>query len=203
MHKGVILLVKATDRDEATKKVRTFMEPYGDGKVWDWYVIGGRWSNILIPADKAKAYNEYADNVLEDLEGHPGFITDVEVKKKRPLLQAKWAELGLAGNCSHTDNYSLSDDGDAYDVVVLSDCLEKVKSWVKDVPAEIEEVWVKLVEAKTDKSSMVGYYAKELYNLDYGNFCFDSNVYDITEEEAESIPDDPTGYFAVMVDIHN
>jgi hypothetical protein len=33
MHKGIILLVKATDRKDATEQVREFMEPYGNGKV--------------------------------------------------------------------------------------------------------------------------------------------------------------------------
>jgi hypothetical protein len=203
MHKGIILLVKATDREDATEQVREFMEPYGNGKVWDWYVIGGRWSNILIPTDKAKSYAEYAHSVLVPLPQHPDFIAEDEVKAKLPLLQAKWKELGLAGNCSHTDNYSLSNDGDAYDVVPIADCIEKVKSWVKDVPVEMEKTWEKLVEAKAKGKGMVGYYAGQLYDLDYGNFCFDSNVYDVTEDKAESIPEDTTGYFAVMVDIHN
>jgi len=190
-------------RTDATAKVREFMEPFGDGDVWDWYVIGGRYSNILIPTDKAKEYNEYANSILEPIEGSPGFITQKEVEKKRPLLQAKWKALGLIGNCAHSDNYKLSDDGDAYDAVPLNDCLDKVKEWVKDVPAEIEETWKKLVKEKAKGKGMIGYYAKELYNLDYGNFCFDSNVYDITELEAESIPEDTAEYFAVMVDIHN
>lgn len=203
MHKGIILLVKATDREDAIEQVKEFMEPYGDGKVWDWFVIGGRWSNILIPEDKATAYKEYADRILLHLDGHPELISTEEVKTKHPLLQAKWNELGLKGNCSHTDNYSLSDEGDAYDVTPLSECLPKVKDWVKDISTEMEEAYQSLVEAHDKKTSMLGYYAKKLYNLDYGNFCFDTNVYDVTGGEAECIPEDTTGYFAVVVDIHN
>ncbi len=41
MHKGVILLIKASQRDEAKDKVQEFMVQYGDGDIWDWYVIGG------------------------------------------------------------------------------------------------------------------------------------------------------------------
>ena len=37
MHKGVILLVKAQDKEEAKQEVSNFMEQYGDGDVWDWY----------------------------------------------------------------------------------------------------------------------------------------------------------------------
>jgi hypothetical protein len=201
MHKGIILLVKATDRGDAIEKVNEFMAPYGEGKVWDWFVIGGRWSNMLIPEDKAKVYREYADSILTT--DMPGFISTKEIAIKLPLLQAKWEELGLNGNCSHVDNYSLPDTGDKYDVIPLSNCLSKVKDWVKDIPTEMEAAYQKLVEAHDGKYSMLGYYAKELYNLDYRNFYFNSNVYDITENDAESIPEDITGYYAVMVDLHN
>jgi hypothetical protein len=47
MHKGVICLTKATDKQDAISNVESFLESYGDGKVWDWYEIGGRWSDTL------------------------------------------------------------------------------------------------------------------------------------------------------------
>ncbi len=48
MHKGVILLMKAGDRKEAEAKAEEFLNSgYGDGRVWDWYVIGGRWTGLL------------------------------------------------------------------------------------------------------------------------------------------------------------
>lgn len=51
MHKGVILLVKAESKENALEQVKDFMEPYGEGFVWDWYQIGGRWNNELAPKD--------------------------------------------------------------------------------------------------------------------------------------------------------
>ncbi len=47
MHKGVILLTQAVTKEEAKDNVEHFLEPYGNGDVWDWYVIGGRWSGVL------------------------------------------------------------------------------------------------------------------------------------------------------------
>jgi len=47
MHKGVILIVKADDKDEAQTRAEEFLEQYGDGDVWDWYAFGGRWTGLL------------------------------------------------------------------------------------------------------------------------------------------------------------
>ena len=35
MHKATILLVKADSADSAREDVNSFMEPYGNGVVWD------------------------------------------------------------------------------------------------------------------------------------------------------------------------
>ncbi len=59
MHKGVILLIKASDKNEAKDKVQEFMVQYGDGDIWDWYVIGGRWSGTL--NSKSKEFFEKVD----------------------------------------------------------------------------------------------------------------------------------------------
>jgi hypothetical protein len=50
---------------------------------------------------------------------------------------------------------------------------------------------------------MSGYYASKYNKLSNGYFCFDTNVYNATTEEAETIPDDVEEYWAVMVDMHN
>ena len=65
MHKGVILLTKASDKEEALDSVREFLENYGDGDVWDWYQIGGRWSNTLAPKEKAEQWYSIIDTFLK------------------------------------------------------------------------------------------------------------------------------------------
>lgn len=47
MHKGIICLTRATNSDDAIGNVETFLEDYGNGNVFDWYTIGGRWSGAL------------------------------------------------------------------------------------------------------------------------------------------------------------
>lgn len=50
---------------------------------------------------------------------------------------------------------------------------------------------------------MPAYYAGLYKDAEYNNFCFESNVYDATEQVGEEIPENIEGYFAIMVDMHN
>lgn len=42
MHYGILVIVNPMDDIDAA--VADAMEPYGDGKEWDWFQIGGRWT---------------------------------------------------------------------------------------------------------------------------------------------------------------
>lgn len=212
MHKGVILLVKAEDKDDAISKVNDFMEPYGEGDVWDWFAIGGRWSNTLAPKELLDKFKEKANTILERDKDH-GFLSMDEVEKKRPQLQAVWEELGLKGPSPYADHYKLPEDGATYDAVPLSDCIVTVKEWVRDLEVEADKEWEEMEKARKEAKSkraagekpwdMSAYHAKNYANAVYNNFCFDSCVYDITEDQGESIPENIEGYWAVMVDMHN
>jgi hypothetical protein len=148
MHKGVICLTKATDKEDAISNVESFLESYGDGKVWDWYEIGGRWGGTL---------------------------------------------------------------GSNGDSILLTECVAIVEEWKQDLEAEADELWDKMIEARTqeksreDKFGMSGYFAARYSEVHHDEFCFNSNVYDIDNntnnpEEALKVPEQ---YFAVMVDMHN
>lgn len=207
MHKGVILLVKASDRDEAIEKVNDFMEPYGNGDVWDWFEIGGRWNNTLAPKELVDQFNIKVDNHILKKEEH-GFISQKQVEEKKAELQAAWEELGLKGLNPHTDHYKLPSDGNEYDAVPLSECIDTVKDWIQDLGKVADEYFEKLVEERQkekagEKGSMSAYYAGLYKDAAYQNFSFESNVYDVDTDAAETIPEDITGYYAVMVDMHN
>ena len=47
MHKGVIILCEADDREQARARVEAFLENYGEGNVRDRYAIGGRRTGLL------------------------------------------------------------------------------------------------------------------------------------------------------------
>jgi hypothetical protein len=44
MHAHHIILAKAESKEDAIVNVKEWLEHYGDGKVWDYYSFGGRWS---------------------------------------------------------------------------------------------------------------------------------------------------------------
>lgn len=209
MHKGVILLVKADDKEDALQEVENFMEPFGEGQVWDWYQIGGRWNNTLAPKELVDQYNIIVDNNILIKGEKTSFISQQQVEDNKEKLQQEWEKLGLKGQNPFCDHYNLGDGGNYYDIVKLEDCLDTVKDWLKDLNKEKEKYWNKMLEAKKeaeeDKYDMSGYYAGIYKNLQYGSFSFESNVFNITEHEAEKLPneDEIKDYFAVMVDMHN
>jgi hypothetical protein len=207
MHKGVILLTEAFDKNEALDNVHNFLEPYGNGDVWDWYQIGGRWNNTLAPKELIDQFHIKVDNeILIKKEGFP-FISQQQVDENQEKLQQAWEELGLKGLNNYCNHYNLPDEGNTYDIVKLSDCVETVKEWLRDIPKALQETWDDMVkareESKEGKYSMVGYYAGIYKDLDYGNFSFETNVYNIDENEPEKIPKDIEGWWAIMVDMHN
>jgi len=211
MHKGIILLVKPdeNEQDVVISQIREFMEGY-EGSVWDWYQIGGRWTNKLAP--KNKEFLEWVESFLLSKEPERDgkkvdWISQNTVVKHQKELQDKWIELGMEGQNSYCDHYQLGDDGNVYDVIPLSKCLETVKDYSYDY---IEQGKKELVEAEywlTGKKgkndyNMYGYCLTKAGKIFNQNFCFDCNVYNITEDDY-SIPENVDGWWAVMVDMHS
>jgi len=87
MHKGIILLLKVEDKEEIIYRIKEFMKEY-EGNVWDWYVIGGRWSGTL-----NKNYKRFYELVKE--KNIPiQYYSDIEKKETQEQLQEIWIGLG-------------------------------------------------------------------------------------------------------------
>lgn len=205
MHKGIILLTKASDKDEALSEIEVFLESYGEGDVWDWYVIGGRWSGTLNP--KTREFYAIASKHFEKThpENNPSFITKNMVTEQEEALNEIWSSIGGTGlNPYARDNYDRLGADD--DVIPLNDCIDVVNEWHKDLNDIADINWNSMVKAKEEKDNgMSAYYANRYAEAVYDEFCFESNVYDI-----QNLTNDPTKalesvgeYFAVMVDMHN
>jgi hypothetical protein len=190
MHFGIILLVEAEEKDEAREVVEEFLEENPKG---DWWVIGGRWSGTLNPLDQA--FRAEAKRTIPHEEY--GYSTKI-LEESRPLLQAKWEEMGGSDvNPLNRDSYK--DGGYDDDVMPLSEAISVVRErWTNpiDEAAKHEEA------ARKEKDTRVrGYYLRIAGTLLSEYFCLDANVYNITTGDY-SIPEHPEGWFAVRVDIH-
>ena len=205
MHKGVILLIKSSQIDEAKDKVQEFMVQYGEGDIWDWYVIGGRWSGTL--NSKSKEFFEKSEAHFKATysENDPHFISTKMVEEQADMLNAIWTEIGGEGLNPYTRN-TYNDFGYDDDVVALSECKDVVIEWKKDIEAEAEIAWNKMLEAKKKEGyDMSSYYAKRYAEMKYDEICFDSNVYDTelqTNDPTQAL-ENANEYFAVMIDMHN
>jgi hypothetical protein len=205
MHKGVILLVKASNTDEAKDKIQEFMTQYGDGDVWDWYVIGGRWSGTL--NSKTKEFFDKAEEhfKLTYPDNKHNFISTKMVEEQTEALKNLWTEIGGEGLNPYARN-SYNDFGYEDDVVPLSECIDVVIEWKKDLNEEAEIAWDKMLEAKKQEGhDMTPYYARKYADFKNDAFSFDTDVFD-----TETYSNNPTEaienadqYFAVMVDMHN
>lgn len=209
MHKGVILIVKATTSDEAVSAAKEHMDDYGDGDVWDWYVIGGRWSGTL--NSRNKEFEVLAKAIVP--AGEHGFRSTTDIEAARPKLQAAWESLGETSvNPWSRDQYDKNRLGD--DVLPLADCLAVVQDWHQD-PVEVgkaeeerAKLWLKSEEDGGRSCSghpdwnMYGYTLGCAAKMFKQDFSFECNVYNTTMWNF-SIPDDPAGFYAVMIDMHN
>lgn len=205
MHKGVFLLVPASDREDAESAAIEFLNQYKD-RVWDWYQIGGRWSGVL--NENSKKFYQLANEHLNKMYGDSkNIITNEMIKENSSILQRIWEDLGETTiNPMEFDHYTM----ESYDdIVPLSKCHVRVKDWAIDMQKQGEEYFKKmLIEHEKDnptKFSLSAYYAKLYYLCNYDSFSFESAVYDIENET-----NDPTkalekmdDYWVVVIDMHN
>lgn len=209
MHKGVICLTQAADRDEAVSNIEEFLEHYGDGDVWDWYVIGGRWSGTLNA--KTKEFFEKAQAHFKTAypDHNHQFLTQNMVNEQAIPLQKIWEDMGQTSKNPYSRDQYQDVTGDD-DVVLLSDCIEVVKDWTKDHNAEAENHFQKMLEERENEkenpnSTMSAYYAGLYRDCKYDSFSFESNVYDTVNHtnNPEEALKDPSKWYAVIVDMHN
>jgi hypothetical protein len=208
MHKGIILLVKTddfegVDREWLLNAVQEFMSGYQD-TVYDYWSVGGRWTQHL--CSKRKEFMCWANDLFKNKKD--GFVSYNEIEENKEALQEKWNSLGLSGQNPHCNHYNIGFEGQDYDILPLSECLEIVKDWNIDHIAEGKnkvkhaDDWLTKRAGEADVYDMYGYYLKSASQFFRQEFSSNCNIYNITCENY-SIPEDITGWWAVMVDIHS
>ncbi len=197
MHKPVILLTKANSKQQALGRVHRFMKDY-ENKVFSWFVIGGRWHNTFAP--KLNEWEEFVGkHILKpNEEGNERYLDSKVVEAK---LQQSWRDIGMKGKNPRFIHFDLPPDGNFYDIIPLKDCLLKVSSWIIS-KEEIKKKHEKELERWKKEPDMIKYLKKNHKKNLRGDFTDDRNVYNIDLNEPETIPENFTAYFAIMVDMH-
>lgn len=177
MHKGVILLVKSDDAEEARECADSFMGEY-QNHVWDWYQIGGRWSGIL------SNYNPR---------------TDPDNFETCPSCGGSGCSRCENGTCLKWPTNWVDHPGN---IIPLASCIDVVNEWIES-SSDPEALLEQAEEYKnSDQKFMRPYYLHRAADALGQSFSSDTNVFN-TESYNFSIPDDVDGWFAVMVDMHN
>lgn len=198
MHFVCLLAVEADSEAEARSMAESFLEPYGNGDVWDWYEIGGRWSGIFDGKDLLR----YPDNPV------------VFRNKIEDSLQARDGEFrslirGFRENPVFTLGDSLRDHPDHPDRDLLH---RRMNEGITKNRAE----WEKVLNADSLRAlgedvatGMLGYQLWKLGKLIAGYFNSESYFFDAeyhsasTEQMWERVEADPDNQWLVVVDLHN
>lgn len=198
MHKGVIILVKATSRNEAKDNAQEFLAGY-ENDVWDWYQIGGRWCGTLTGYDPRK---DPANLKTCDLCNGTGMRNDqlgLDLRKQDPTYKCNGCS-GKGKEVVWPTNFEGRND----DIMRCSDkhVQKVVRKWAKNWEAEqLKECEENEKQYAADKF-MRGYTLKKKGAILDDDFTFDSNVYDTTNQ-TNKLPKSFKGLWAVMVDLHN
>jgi len=190
MHKGVILLVKEKNREDAKTSIQEFMSNKQENTI-DWWEIGGRWMGLL---DDYKPYKDDSQFITCSLCNGTGLSNENDKKNTN-----------LCTNCNGLGKklpYTLTEHKN--DIMLLKDCIEKVKGYGMSMEDKAELYWEKMLNAKKrrdKKDTLSAYYAGKYNICRYDTFGTESDVYDI-EKTVHKIPDDITDYWAGIIDFH-
>jgi len=202
MHKGIILLSKAGDRIDAESETNNFLEPYGNGRVWDWFQIGGRWSGLL------SGYSPEKDPANLEMCNLCNGTGD-----RKDLSPPSWKkECGGCNGCHGTGQSKkwptewAEHDGN---IMPLANCVDKVNNFLgmmngrdKENLERAEEQRIKWNNGDKFAKQMYGYYLKQAGEVFTEEFSFEANVFNV-EEDNYSIPTNTAGWWAIIIDMHN
>jgi len=206
MHALHLIAVEADSHEEAEEEVDTALRHYGDGDVWDYYVIGGGWKGIF--GDE----NKYSLCFSEDPEA---FRKSIESTRKWQDKDFKELVDKITGR-----QITETDVGDTIFGMAITDkkgAAERMSEFNRQTHELFLELQTfdRLPDENTTDSfqsgfGMVGYYLLRLGKILCGRYTFESHFFDAIEgdprthavlERCES--GDGDRQYLVAVDLHN
>ena len=194
MHYLHLLLVSAGDEDEAIQEVECALDPY-EGAVYDWWVIGGRWSGFL----KGKNILRYD----EDPELFRSTLRDIKNNQDRQFRELVDRLTGAV--------VSEEEVGDILPVIGLPIVDKKAVAEKNSRDNQhFSKIWEKVLASKEvphleGYDAMLGYYLRSLGGLLRGFYNSSSGFLDT--KTGTCLPNPDRKYnkndYLVVVDIHN
>jgi hypothetical protein len=206
MHVVHLIAVVADCEEDAIAAAEQAIEGYGNGDVWDWFEVGGRWDGLL--NDK---------NALCYLESPDAFREAVANALKYRNNEFCNLRDKIAGTQITAEDI---DDTNGFGLPIDPEKKAEVAENLNKSNKESKFAFDKLMEAKSLEhyharqdlgfnAHMVGYYLRKLGTLAADYYCFDSYFYD--GDYGSTSPDnlwercgnDPGQQWLVVVDLHN
>jgi hypothetical protein len=193
-----VIAVEAVDEYSAKAAVETFLEGYGDGRVWDWYEVGGRWDNSL---PNGRNYLRYSDDAAAFKKAVQQCLLsrNAEFRELRDLVTGK--EVGPEDVADYVYGLPVGDDKEnaaRQQTKRNQEYSEQLKQLLEEdsLPEEFD-------------SHMVGYQLQKLGQLIAGSYIFESYFADGAEYSTgtdglwKRCEADASLQWLVVVDLHN
>lgn len=202
MHFLSMLIVNADSKKEARAAARDFIEQY-QNHVYDWYVIGGRWSGYLTRRKlDQETYEKFSKEFQEKKLGWTN-AENLECKQRKLSheLFMKYFPDFKGEIPVYRDVYN--QDGSSDDVMPLSECVDIVKEAVEEFnliyPQIVEEAKKQILDTGTIERYTAWKLGKYAYEDTYtaSHLVFDIQSYTV------SVPKNYNGCYVVVVDLHN
>lgn len=205
MHIVHLIAVEADDDDEAIEAAEAGIEDYGNGDVWDWYQIGGRWEghldgeNTCCAAKKPQIFTAALDSVAKAQERHFKELQDRFTGRQIVIKDVPDYALG----------FPISDKKGCAERISESNVSMK-KTFDMMLGAKDLKTWKFLAQGQGADGYMLGYYLRQLAKACSGDsYHFDAYFWDTLEYTSwvdatrQRAATNPERQWLVTVDLHN
>jgi hypothetical protein len=200
-----VIAVEADTEEEAIEAAESAIDGYGEGDVWDWHEVGGRWDGHLA-----------GKNVVCYAHDKPSFIAGVSRALESRNSEFRNLRDKLAGTVVTAEE---SDDHNHFgfpikDPVghaqrITESNLQGKAAFDKLMACETIEEYDAQHQKGDASHFMLGYYLRKLGTLVSDSYCFDAMFWDgaygssQTEDLWERCEKDPERQWLVVMDLHN
>ena len=196
MHFPHLIAAEADDASEAVEMAEYAIEGYGNGNVWDWYEVGGRWNgelegnNTLCYSENSESFTKHIDRCKES--------------RKRELFSILDKLNGTQiGPDDVQDKFGLG-------IPDPEESANRINEDNKKCAAEFQEILkLKDLPSSDITFSLIGHYIYKLGSLISDYYTADSYFYDAAYGSAsfeaimERCKEEPSRQWLVLIDMHN